>query len=35
VPGITRTTTSLILATRISPRARQVLHYLQESPAGE
>jgi DNA-binding Lrp family transcriptional regulator len=35
VPGITRTTTSLILATRIAPRARQVLHYLQESPAGE
>ncbi len=35
VPGITRTTTSLILATRIAPRARDVVHYLQETPAGE
>lgn len=34
VPGITRTTTALILATRIAPRARQVVHALQESPAG-
>ena len=33
VPGVTRTTTSLILATRIAPRARNVLHYLQ-SPNG-
>ena len=29
VPGINRTTTSLILATRIAPRARHVVHYLQ------
>ena len=34
VPGIMRTTTSLILATRIAPRARDVVHALQESPAG-
>jgi DNA-binding Lrp family transcriptional regulator len=34
VPGITRTTTSLILATRIAPRARSIVHYLQPSPAG-
>ncbi len=26
VPGITRTTTSLVLATRIAPRSRHVLH---------
>lgn len=26
VPGITRTTTSLILATRIAPRSREVVH---------
>ena len=26
VPGITRTTTSLILATRIAPRSRHVIH---------
>jgi DNA-binding Lrp family transcriptional regulator len=26
IPGITRTTTSLVLATRIAPRTRQVLH---------
>ena len=26
VPGITRTTTSLVLATRIAPRSRRVLH---------
>lgn len=26
VPGITRTTTSLVLATRIAPRTRHVLH---------
>lgn len=26
LPGITRTTTSLILATRIAPRAREVVH---------
>lgn len=32
VPGITRTTTALILATRIAPRARHVFHALQESP---
>lgn len=32
VPGITRTTTSLILATRIAPRARDVVHALQQSP---
>lgn len=32
VPGITRTATALILATRIAPRARQVFHALQESP---
>lgn len=35
VPGITRTTTALILATRIAPRARDVVHYLQAGPAGE
>jgi DNA-binding Lrp family transcriptional regulator len=34
VPGITRTTTSLILATRIPPRAREVVGYLQQAPAG-
>jgi DNA-binding Lrp family transcriptional regulator len=26
IPGITRTTTSLVLATRIAPRTRHVLH---------
>jgi DNA-binding Lrp family transcriptional regulator len=26
VPGITRTTTALVLATRIAPRSRRVLH---------
>jgi DNA-binding Lrp family transcriptional regulator len=26
IPGITRTTTSLVLATRIPPRSRHVLH---------
>jgi DNA-binding Lrp family transcriptional regulator len=26
VPGITRTMTSLVLATRIAPRSRHVLH---------
>lgn len=26
VPGITRTTTTLILATRIAPRSREVVH---------
>jgi DNA-binding Lrp family transcriptional regulator len=30
IPGVTRTTTSLILATRIAPRAREVLHSLQD-----
>jgi DNA-binding Lrp family transcriptional regulator len=30
IPGVSRTTTSLILATRISPRDRHVLHYLQD-----
>ncbi|HET9733565.1 MAG TPA: Lrp/AsnC ligand binding domain-containing protein, partial [Acidimicrobiales bacterium] len=34
VPGITRTTTSLILATRIAPRARHVVHPLQDRPPG-
>jgi DNA-binding Lrp family transcriptional regulator len=34
VPGVTRTTTSLILATRIAPRARNVLHYLQSPDGG-
>lgn len=34
VPGITRTTTSVILATRIQPRVREVVHYLQESGTG-
>jgi DNA-binding Lrp family transcriptional regulator len=33
-PGVTRTTTALILATRIAPRARHVVHALQESSAG-
>lgn len=32
VPGVTRTTTSLILATRIAPRARELVHHLQERP---
>lgn len=34
VPGITRTTTSLILATRIAPRDRHVVHSLQHWSAG-
>lgn len=34
VPGITRTTTALILATRIASRDRDVVHALQHSPAG-
>jgi DNA-binding Lrp family transcriptional regulator len=34
VPGVIRTTTSLILATRIAPRARHVLHYLQQPDGG-
>lgn len=34
VPGITRTTTALILATRVAPRARSVVHALQESRVG-
>jgi DNA-binding Lrp family transcriptional regulator len=34
IPGVTRTTTALILATRIAPRAREVVHYLQEPAAG-
>jgi DNA-binding Lrp family transcriptional regulator len=31
IPGVSRTTTSLILATRIGPRARHVLHYLRDT----
>lgn len=34
IPGVTRTTTSLILATRIAPRAREVLHSLQDPEDG-
>ena len=34
VPGVIRTTTSLILSTRIAPRARHVLHYLQQPEGG-
>jgi DNA-binding Lrp family transcriptional regulator len=35
VPGITRTTTSLILATRIAPRSRELAeHHLQSAAEG-
>jgi DNA-binding Lrp family transcriptional regulator len=34
IPGVTRTTTALILATRIAPRARDVLHALQDPGRG-
>lgn len=33
IPGVTRTTTSLILATRIAPRARDVVHHSLQRPA--
>jgi DNA-binding Lrp family transcriptional regulator len=36
VPGIARTTTSLILATRIAPRSRELIHqHLQAPTEGE
>jgi len=35
IPGVMRTTTSLILATRIPPRAREVVHHLQQATQGE